>query len=65
MKRAGRAGGAMLALLALLLLALAGCKAKGQPDSKAEAPPPAQIENEPDVNVIKVDHPEQPRLPDC
>jgi cobalt-zinc-cadmium efflux system membrane fusion protein len=59
MKRAGRAGGAMLALLALLLLALAGCKAKGQPDSKAEAPPPAQIENEPDVNVIKVDHPEQ------
>jgi cobalt-zinc-cadmium efflux system membrane fusion protein len=38
---------------------MAGCRAKGQPDPKAEAPPPAQVENETDVNLVKVDHPEQ------
>ena len=43
----------------VLALALAGCRAKGQPDPKAEAPPPAQVENETDVNLVKVDHPEQ------
>ncbi|HEY1217653.1 MAG TPA: efflux RND transporter periplasmic adaptor subunit [Bryobacteraceae bacterium] len=43
----------------VLALGLAGCRAKGQPDPKAEAPPPAQIENETDVNLVKVDHPEQ------
>ena len=42
-----------------LELAMAGCRAKGQPDPKAEAPPPAQVENETDVNLVKVDHPEQ------
>ena len=45
--------------LVALALAMAGCRAKGQPDPKAEAPPPAQIENETDVNLVKVDHPEQ------
>jgi cobalt-zinc-cadmium efflux system membrane fusion protein len=42
-----------------LALVSAGCRAKGPPDPKAEAPPPAQVESETDVNVVKVDHPEQ------
>ncbi|MGO9230161.1 MAG: efflux RND transporter periplasmic adaptor subunit [Bryobacteraceae bacterium] len=53
------AWGMTICALLALELALAGCTAKGQPDPKAEAPPPAQIENESDVNVIHVDHPEQ------
>ena len=41
-----------------LVEALAGCgESKGDP--KAEAPPPAKVEREEDVNVISVDHPEQ------
>jgi len=41
-------------------LLLAGCGAKGETtDPKAEAPPPAQVIEETDVNVVKVDHPEQ------
>ena len=37
---------------------LAGCgDSKGDP--KAEAPPPAKVQREGDVNVISVDHPEQ------
>ncbi len=56
MKRARLMTGCMLLGLAL---GLAGCRAKGQPDSKAEAPPPAQVEHESDVNVITVDHPEE------
>jgi cobalt-zinc-cadmium efflux system membrane fusion protein len=30
----------------------------GQPEPKSEAPPPAQIEQEPDANTVKVTHPE-------
>ena len=45
--------------LVALALAMAGCRAKGQADPKAEAPPPAQVENETDVNLVKVEHPEQ------
>ena len=49
-----------LGLIAAAALILAGCGAKGgQPDPKAEAPPPAQVEHEPDGSVVKVDHPEQ------
>jgi len=41
-------------------LILAGCGVQGgQPDPKAEAPPPAQVEHEPDASMVKVDHPEQ------
>lgn len=41
-----------------LCAALAGCgDSKGDP--KAEAPPPAKVEHEQDVNVTAVDHPEQ------
>jgi cobalt-zinc-cadmium efflux system membrane fusion protein len=37
---------------------LAGC-GQGQGDPKAEAPPAAKVEHEEDVNVVRVDHPEQ------
>jgi cobalt-zinc-cadmium efflux system membrane fusion protein len=44
-----------------LALALSGCGAKGgtPKDEKSEAPPPAQVEQEPDASLVKVDHPEQ------
>jgi cobalt-zinc-cadmium efflux system membrane fusion protein len=42
----------------VLAAALAGCgETKGDP--KAEAPPPAKVEHEQNVNLISVDHPEQ------
>jgi cobalt-zinc-cadmium efflux system membrane fusion protein len=37
---------------------LAGCS-EGKGDPKAEAPPAARVEHEEDVNVVRVDHPEQ------
>jgi membrane fusion protein, heavy metal efflux system len=37
---------------------LVGCS-EGKGDPKAEAPPPATVEHEEDVNVVRVDHPEQ------
>jgi membrane fusion protein, heavy metal efflux system len=37
---------------------LAGC-GEGKSDPKAEAPPPTQVEHEQDLNVVKVEHPEQ------
>jgi len=41
-----------------LVLLAAGCgQSKGDP--KAEAPPPAKVEREEDVNLVQVDHPEQ------
>jgi len=49
-----------LALIFAASLLLAGCGAEGgQPDPKAEAPPPAQVEQEADASLVKVDHPEQ------
>jgi membrane fusion protein, heavy metal efflux system len=51
--------------LAALALAwsgvMAGCGAKGGTtvDAKSEAPPPAQVEQEPDASMVKVDRPEQ------
>jgi len=48
------------ALVVTAALTLAGCGARGgTPDPKSEAPPPAQVEKEPDANNVKVDHPEQ------
>ncbi|HTX40100.1 MAG TPA: efflux RND transporter periplasmic adaptor subunit [Bryobacteraceae bacterium] len=51
----------MAAGLCGLALMLAGCGAQGgtPKDIKAEAPPPAQVEEEPDASMVKVDHPEQ------
>ncbi len=44
-----------------LALVLAGCGAKGSTrnDEKGEAPPPAQVVQEADASLVKVDHPEQ------
>jgi cobalt-zinc-cadmium efflux system membrane fusion protein len=48
----------MSAAFCSLLLFATGCgQSKGDP--KAEAPPPAKVEREEDVNVVQVDHPEQ------
>src|SRR5271155_280537 len=47
-----------LALSLALACFMAGCgESKG--DLKAEAPPAAKVEHEQDVNLVKVDHPEQ------
>ena len=56
-KRGRAVGGALLLLV--LLLCLAGCRARGEQDPKAEAPPPTQVETAPDVTLVKVDHPDQ------
>jgi cobalt-zinc-cadmium efflux system membrane fusion protein len=43
-----------------LALGLSGCGAKGgTPEPGAGAPPPAQVEKEPDASTVKVDKPEQ------
>lgn len=48
---------AQCACLFGLALSVAGCNTHADP--AAEAPPPAQVEHEQDLNVVKVDHPEQ------
>jgi len=53
-----------LAILALfgsaLALGLAGCGASAETDvAAAGAPPPAQVIHEPDLDFVKVDHPDQ------
>ncbi len=53
-----RMGAKYLALL-LVPACLAGGCGEGKGDPKAEAPPAAKVEQEQDVNVVKVDHPEQ------
>jgi cobalt-zinc-cadmium efflux system membrane fusion protein len=53
-----RMGIETMALCCTLGLLLAGC-GRGQGDPKAEAPPAAKVEREEDVNVVRVDHPEQ------
>ena len=53
-----RMGAKYLALTLALAGFVAGCgESKGDP--KAEAPPGAKVEHEQDVNVVRVDHPEQ------
>jgi cobalt-zinc-cadmium efflux system membrane fusion protein len=53
-----RMGAEYLAVLLAAACFAGGC-GEGQGDSKAEAPPAAKVEHEQDVNVLKVDHPEQ------
>jgi membrane fusion protein, heavy metal efflux system len=48
---------ARLVYLLAMGLVPAGCKTHADP--AAEAPPPAHVEHEEDLNVVKVDHPEQ------
>ena len=53
-----RSGWEIWVLFCSLVLLASGCgQSKGDP--KAEAPPPAKVEREEDVNVVQVDHPEQ------
>ena len=45
---------------AMLLAALfGGCSSKEKANPAAEAPPPARVEHDGDVNLVTVDHPEQ------
>ena len=53
-----RAGFGTMALFFSIGGFLAGC-GEGKGDPKAEAPPPARVEHEEDVSVVRVDHPEQ------
>jgi cobalt-zinc-cadmium efflux system membrane fusion protein len=53
-----RAGFGTMALFFTAGWFLAGCS-EGKSDPKAEAPPPARVEHEEDVSVVRVDHPEQ------
>jgi cobalt-zinc-cadmium efflux system membrane fusion protein len=48
-----------VALCLTLGLLLAACGEKMKADPRAEAPPPAKVEQEPDASLVKVDHPEQ------
>jgi membrane fusion protein, heavy metal efflux system len=52
------AGFGTMALFFTLGWFLAGCS-EGKGDPKAEAPPPARVEHEENVDVVRVDHPEQ------
>jgi cobalt-zinc-cadmium efflux system membrane fusion protein len=47
--------------IAAMALLLAGCGAQGAgvPDPSAGAPPPVKVEHGQDVNIVKVEHPEQ------
>src|SRR5260370_35011358 len=40
-------------------LLLSGCGEKVKADPRAEAPPPAKVEQEPDASLVNVAHPEQ------
>jgi cobalt-zinc-cadmium efflux system membrane fusion protein len=53
-----RPGFESTALFLCLSLFFGGC-GQGKGDPKAEAPPPAKVEHEEDVNVVQVDHPER------
>lgn len=52
--RVGFAASAMLVSAFLL-----GCGPKASPDAREEAPPRAQVVEEPDLNIVKVDRPER------
>jgi membrane fusion protein, heavy metal efflux system len=46
-------------ILGCFALLLGACGPKEPTDPKAEAPPPAQVEQEANASLVKVDHPEQ------
>jgi cobalt-zinc-cadmium efflux system membrane fusion protein len=54
-----RANAHVILLLLLSALETAGCGGKAAKDVATEAPPPAQVVQEQDANVIQVDKPEQ------
>ncbi len=51
--------------LAIGSLILAGCASKGTPNPAATAPPAAHVVDEPDLNLVKIDHPERFSLVDA
>lgn len=53
-----RPGFETTALFLGLSLVLGGC-GQGKSDPRAEAPPPAKVEHEQDLNIVQVDHPEE------
>lgn len=53
----GKAAAVVLSIASAALFS--ACGTKVQANYKAEAPPPAKVEQEQDVNFVKVDHPEQ------
>jgi cobalt-zinc-cadmium efflux system membrane fusion protein len=54
-----RAGTVQVGLSLGIVLLLIGCGGHAGKNVAAEAPPPAQVEREGDVNLVQVDHPEQ------
>ena len=54
-----RAGASLFVASFAAVLLLAGCGGNAGNNASAEAPPPAQVEHESDVNVVQVDHPDQ------
>jgi cobalt-zinc-cadmium efflux system membrane fusion protein len=50
---------ASILTIASLILAGCGAKAAKMDDASGGAPPPTQVEREADVNIVKVDHPDQ------
>jgi len=46
-------------VVAGVVIVMAGCAAKGKVDERAMAPPQTQVIEEPDLNLVKVDHPER------
>ncbi|MFZ0520506.1 MAG: efflux RND transporter periplasmic adaptor subunit [Candidatus Acidiferrales bacterium] len=54
-----RAGASLFVASFAAVLLLAGCGENAGNNAAAEAPPPAQVEHESDVNVVQVDHPDQ------
>lgn len=56
MKRAHLAIAGLTMIISTVLL---GCRSSGKVDEAAAAPPPAKVEEQPDVNIIQVDRPER------
>lgn len=54
-----RAPFAIAGLTIILGTVLVACRSNGKVDEAAAAPPPAKIEEQPDVNIIQIDRPER------
>lgn len=50
---------ALAGSVAVVMLALTGCQKEAKINEAAAAPPQAKIVEEPDLNIVKVDHPER------
>src|SRR5260370_39706934 len=50
---------AIAGLTMIISAVLVACRSSGKVDEAAAAPPPTKVEEQPDVNIIKVDRPER------